>query len=96
MAPSAPKTAEAAATLAWPNALSWAKIVTFLPCRSPTKDAAVAMSWYVWRPERKVYLLTPVMASVAAGPEMNSTWFSWASGATCRATPDEADPARIW
>ena len=29
----------------------------------------------------------PVNTSVAAGPEMNSTWFSAASGATWRPTP---------
>jgi hypothetical protein len=53
------------------------------------------MSWYVWRPDRNVYLFTPVSPSVAAGPEMNSTWFSAASGATCSATPDDAEPAMI-
>ena len=34
-----------------------------------------------------MYLLTPVIASDAAGPETNRTWFCAASGATCRATP---------
>lgn len=94
VAPSAPNTAEAAATLACPKAVSCAKIVTVLPCRSPMNDAAVWMCPGRSGADRKVYLLTPVMPSVAAGPEMNSTWFSAASGAICRATPDEADPAR--
>ena len=47
------------------------------------------------RPERKVYLLMPVTASVAAGPEMNSTLFCAASGPTCRATPETSEPAMI-
>jgi hypothetical protein len=51
------------------------------------------MSCQVWRPERNVWSLTPVTASVAAGPEMNSTWFCSASGATCTATPDAVEPA---
>ena len=37
----------------------------------------------------------PVMASVAAGPEMKSTLFCSASGAIWSATPDESLPARI-
>ena len=53
------------------------------------------MSWYVWRPERKVYLFAPVTASVAAGPEMNRTLLSLASGATCSATPEAVEPAMI-
>ena len=40
-----------------------------------------------------MYRLTPVTASVAAGPEMNSTLFCAASGATWRATPDAVEPA---
>ena len=42
-----------------------------------------------------MYLLTPVIASVAAGPEMNSTLFCAAIGATCSATPEETLPAMI-
>ena len=42
-----------------------------------------------------MYLLIPVTASVAAGPEMKSTLFCAASGAICSATPDETLPARI-
>ena len=57
---------------------------------------AVAMSWYVWRPERNVYLFAPVTASVAAGPEMKRTLLSLASGATWRATPDAVEPAMIF
>ncbi len=87
VAPPAPNTDVTDATLPWPKALSWVKTVTFLPCRSGRKVAAVATSWYDCRPDRKVYLLMPVSASVAAGPEMNSTWFSAASGATWAATP---------
>ena len=45
VAPSPPSTAVTAATFAWPKALSWAKTVIFLPCRSPTNEAAVSMSW---------------------------------------------------
>ena len=42
-----------------------------------------------------MYLLMPVIASAAAGPEMYSTWFCAASGAICTATPDEPVPIRI-
>src|SRR3954449_5713485 len=59
-------------------------------------DRAVTTSWYDWRPERKVYLFAPVTASVAAGPETNSTLFCAASGATCSATPDAVEPASTW
>jgi hypothetical protein len=39
----------------------------FEPVRN---ESAVRMSWIVWRPERNVYLFSPVIASLAAGPEM--------------------------
>jgi len=42
-----------------------------------------------------VYLLTPVIASLAAGPETKRMWFCAASGATCSATPDESEPPMI-
>ncbi len=42
-----------------------------------------------------MYRLTPVIASEAAGPEMKSTLFCAASGATWSATPDESLPAMI-
>ncbi len=45
VAPLAPRTALTPDSLALPNALSWAKTVTFLPVRSPTMVPAVAMSW---------------------------------------------------
>ena len=38
-------TAFTAASLAWPNALSWAKTTTFLPVASPMNAAAVRTSW---------------------------------------------------
>ena len=69
VAPLAPRTALTAATLPWPKALSCAKTTTFLPLVS-MKEPAVATSCRLWRPERKVYLLMPWIASVAAGPEM--------------------------
>ncbi len=47
------------------------------------------------RPERNVYLLIPVSASTAAGPEMYRTWFCAASGASWSATPDDSVPAMI-
>ncbi|TWH66711.1 hypothetical protein JD77_01669 [Micromonospora olivasterospora] len=43
-----------------------------------------------------MYLFAAVTASVAAGPEMNRTLFWAAIGATCRATPDEVEPAMIF
>ena len=77
------------ATFPCPNAMSWAKTTTFLPT-APFRYAVEALtSWYVWRPERNVYLLIPVTASVAAGPEMKRTLFWSASGATARAAPEE-------
>ncbi len=73
--PSLPRTLSTAATLACPKALSWARTTTFLSLASPPSAFfricwAVATSWKVWRPERKVYSLAAVTASVAAGPEM--------------------------
>lgn len=82
VAPAPPITALTAASLASPNAPSWANTTTFLPVGSPMNDLAVTTSWYDCRPERNVYLFAPVTASVAAGPEMNSTLFWAAIGAT--------------
>ena len=42
-----------------------------------------------------MYLLSPVIASEAAGPEMKSTWFWAAIGASWSATPDDVAPAMI-
>jgi len=52
-----------------PNAESCAKtrIFLFAPARN---ESAVRTSCVVWRPERNVYLFSPVIASEAAGPEM--------------------------
>ena len=81
-----------AASLPWPNALFCAKTVIVLPSRSSRKVPAVATSCALWRPERKVYSLMPVIASAAAGPETKSTWFCAACSATASATPDDALP----
>ncbi len=43
-----------------------------------------------------MYLLAPVTASVAAGPEMKRILLSLASGATCSATPEDVEPATIF
>lgn len=96
VAPAPPMTACTAASLLLPNALSWAKTTTFLPVASPMNDLAVTTSWYDCRPERNVYLLTPVTPSVAAGPEMNSVLFWAAIGATWSATPEAVEPAMIF
>ena len=95
LCPLPPMIAETAATLPCPNAESCAKTTIFRPTPLPSSDCAASTSCQLWRPERNVYLLTPVMASDAAGPEMNSTWFRAAIGATWSATPDEVEPARI-
>src|SRR4029450_6896221 len=81
VAPAPPITALTASTLDLPNAESGANTTTFLPL--PRYDLAVWTSWYDCRPERKVYRLSPVIASAAAGPETNSTLLAAASGATC-------------
>ena len=59
-------------------------------------EETVSTSCSVCRPERNVYLLTPVIASEAAGPEINRIRFCAASGATCSETPDETLPAMIF
>lgn len=45
VAPALPMTALTAASLASPNAPSWAKTTTFLPAGSPMNDLAVTTSW---------------------------------------------------
>ena len=64
-----------ASVVAEPNAESWANTVTFLPAAAAEVRARREHVLMLCRPERNVYLLIPVIASLAAGPEMNRILF---------------------